>query len=77
MRNANIKIWVLTGDKVDTAKNIGFSCKLLTHEGMGLLEYEDEGANLLAATEALRKKVLIGLNSNWTSRAKRRRQDTL
>ncbi len=27
---ANIKIWVLTGDKQETAINIGFSCKLLT-----------------------------------------------
>ena len=29
---ANIKIWVLTGDKQDTAINIGFSCKLLTSD---------------------------------------------
>eukprot|EP00741_Cyanophora_paradoxa_P005052 tig00000851_g4894.t1 len=27
---AGIKIWVLTGDKVETAINIGFSCRLLT-----------------------------------------------
>ena len=27
---ANIKIWVLTGDKQETAVNIGYSCKLLT-----------------------------------------------
>lgn len=29
MKKAGIKIWVLTGDKVETAINIGFSCKLL------------------------------------------------
>ena len=29
---ANIKIWVLTGDKQETAINIGYSCKLLTEE---------------------------------------------
>lgn len=29
LREADIKVWVLTGDKVDTAINIGFSCKLL------------------------------------------------
>lgn len=39
MRTADIKVWVLTGDKVDTAKNIGFSCKLLVHDNMELLEY--------------------------------------
>ena len=30
--NAGIKVWVLTGDKVDTAKSIAFSCNLLSHE---------------------------------------------
>jgi len=29
LRDAGIKVWVLTGDKVDTAVNIGFSSKLL------------------------------------------------
>jgi len=27
-----IKIWVVTGDKRETAVNIGYSCKLLTKE---------------------------------------------
>jgi len=30
LKEAGIKVWVLTGDKVETAINIGFSCKLLT-----------------------------------------------
>ena len=30
--NAGIKLWVLTGDKVETAINIGFSCNLLNNE---------------------------------------------
>ncbi len=29
MRKANIKVWVLTGDKVETAINIGISAGLL------------------------------------------------
>ncbi|CAB4061238.1 DRS2 [Lepeophtheirus salmonis] len=29
---ANIKVWVLTGDKLETAINIGYSCKLLHHD---------------------------------------------
>ena len=29
MKKAGIKVWVLTGDKVETAINIGFSCQLL------------------------------------------------
>ncbi|KRW99063.1 P-type ATPase, cytoplasmic domain N [Pseudocohnilembus persalinus] len=29
LKKAGIKIWVLTGDKIETAVNIGYSCKLL------------------------------------------------
>jgi magnesium-transporting ATPase (P-type) len=29
IKAANIKIWVLTGDKIETAVNIGYSCALL------------------------------------------------
>lgn len=32
LREANIKVWVLTGDKHETAINIGFACKLLDEE---------------------------------------------
>ena len=30
LQSAGIKIWMLTGDKLETAENIGFSCRLLT-----------------------------------------------
>ncbi|KAM9330586.1 phospholipid-transporting ATPase IK [Gastrophryne carolinensis] len=30
LKNANMKVWVLTGDKQETAINIGFSCGLLS-----------------------------------------------
>lgn len=29
LKDAGIKFWVLTGDKIETAINIGYSCKLL------------------------------------------------
>lgn len=29
LQDAGIKIWMLTGDKLETAENIGYSCKLL------------------------------------------------
>uniref|UniRef100_A0A8C5NB18 Phospholipid-transporting ATPase n=1 Tax=Gouania willdenowi TaxID=441366 RepID=A0A8C5NB18_GOUWI len=32
LAKADIKIWVLTGDKKETAENIGFSCSLLTDD---------------------------------------------
>lgn len=32
LRQAGMKVWVLTGDKQETAISIGYSCKLLTNE---------------------------------------------
>jgi phospholipid-transporting ATPase len=32
LQEANIKVWVLTGDRQETAINIGYSCRLLTDE---------------------------------------------
>ncbi|XP_075057648.1 phospholipid-transporting ATPase IK [Mixophyes fleayi] len=32
LKNANIKVWMLTGDKQETAVNIGFSCRLLSDD---------------------------------------------
>jgi len=34
LRKANLKIWVLTGDKIETAINIGYSCSLLTETNL-------------------------------------------
>ncbi|KAB5560139.1 hypothetical protein GE09DRAFT_80319 [Coniochaeta sp. 2T2.1] len=39
--NAGIKLWVLTGDKVETAINIGFSCNLLNND-MELIRLKSE-----------------------------------
>ena len=32
LKAAGIQLWVLTGDKVETAINIGFSCELLNKD---------------------------------------------
>ena len=32
IRQAGIQVWVLTGDKVETAMNIGHACKLLDQD---------------------------------------------
>ena len=31
LKEAGLKVWVLTGDKIETAINIGYSCKLLSN----------------------------------------------
>eukprot|EP00755_Sulcionema_specki_P032086 Sspe_Gene.19589::Locus_7145_Transcript_3_4_Confidence_0.333_Length_4077::g.19589::m.19589/K14802/DRS2, ATP8A; phospholipid-transporting ATPase len=40
LRTAGINVWVLTGDKQETAINIGFACALL-HNDMGLFTFHD------------------------------------
>ncbi|KFQ08274.1 putative phospholipid-transporting ATPase IK, partial [Leptosomus discolor] len=47
LKLGNIKVWVLTGDKQETAMNIGYACKLLTDD-MEILE-EKEISEILKA----------------------------
>ncbi|XP_008579413.1 PREDICTED: probable phospholipid-transporting ATPase IK [Galeopterus variegatus] len=47
LKKGNIKVWVLTGDKQETAVNIGFACELLS-ENMLILE-EKEIVRILEA----------------------------
>ncbi|KAI9485043.1 hypothetical protein BDB00DRAFT_773719 [Zychaea mexicana] len=54
LHEANIKVWVLTGDRQETAINIGYSCKLLTEE-MDLIICNAE--NHEATREFLEKKL--------------------
>ncbi|KAJ9061315.1 phospholipid transporting ATPase [Entomophthora muscae] len=42
LREAGIKIWVLTGDKVETAINIGYSCNLLSQDMMLVMIQGDD-----------------------------------
>mmetsp|Transcript_3580 Transcript_3580/g.7693 ORF Transcript_3580/g.7693 Transcript_3580/m.7693 type:complete len:1191 (-) Transcript_3580:28-3600(-) len=37
LQSAGIKVWVLTGDKIETAINIGYSCNLLANDMVQLL----------------------------------------
>lgn len=50
IRRAGIKVWVLTGDKVETAINIGQSCQLLSKEQNWLALRAD-------GLQALRKEI--------------------
>ena len=57
MRDAGIKVWVLTGDKVDTARTIGFSSKLLDQKNMELLQYPKQFSDYLGESRKLRELV--------------------
>ncbi|XP_036823272.1 phospholipid-transporting ATPase ID isoform X1 [Oncorhynchus mykiss] len=50
---ANIKIWVLTGDKQETAVNIGYSCKMLTGDMTEV--FIISGNTVLSVREELRR----------------------
>lgn len=64
IKRAGIKVWVLTGDKVETAINIGFACRLLSND-----------MNIFIIKETEPKKIRIELvnllaSQNITKRAR-------
>lgn len=60
--DAGIKLWVLTGDKVETAINIGFSCNLLGND-MELLVLKTSGKDVEKIADAPMARVSILLDS--------------
>lgn len=58
LAQAGIKLWVLTGDKVETAINIGFSCNLLDND-MELLVLKVEDGDMAHAEAELDKNLAI------------------
>ncbi|ROW12833.1 hypothetical protein VMCG_00743 [Cytospora schulzeri] len=54
LQQAGIKVWVLTGDRQETAVNIGMSCKLLSEDMMLLIVNEESAA---ATRDNLQKKL--------------------
>ncbi|KAK3058945.1 aminophospholipid translocase [Extremus antarcticus] len=59
LQTAGIKVWVLTGDRQETAINIGMSCKLIS-EDMTLLIVNEENSE---ATRSNIQKKLDAINS--------------
>ncbi|KAK5664228.1 hypothetical protein OQA88_444 [Cercophora sp. LCS_1] len=54
LQEAGIKVWVLTGDRQETAINIGMSCKLLSEDMMLLIVNEENAA---ATRDNIQKKL--------------------
>ncbi|KAF8472612.1 hypothetical protein BDZ91DRAFT_652444 [Kalaharituber pfeilii] len=62
LAEAGIKLWVLTGDKVETAINIGFSCNLLNNSmDLILVKVEDDSSDN-AAKQLDEYLQIFGLN---------------
>ncbi len=57
LQQAGIKIWVLTGDKLETAINIGFSCRLLRKEMVLFVIRADTPEDTLAQLKGAYEKI--------------------
>ena len=57
MKSAGIKVWVLTGDKVDTAINIGVSAGLLDSSMDQYIIQTVEKSELKTEVEDILKKI--------------------
>ena len=58
LKEAGIKIWVLTGDKIETAINIGFSCNLLSNDLIQLIVDGKEEKDILEKIAEKKSQVL-------------------
>jgi len=70
LREAGVKTWVLTGDKVETAINIAFSAKLLTPE-MELVKIVDD--SLEENLETLKRLYQLLVPKNLTKDSEKRK----
>uniref|UniRef100_A0A3P9PSV5 Phospholipid-transporting ATPase n=1 Tax=Poecilia reticulata TaxID=8081 RepID=A0A3P9PSV5_POERE len=62
---ANIKVWVLTGDKQETAVNIGYSCKMLTDDMTEV--FIIGGHTVQSVRQELRSAVAYGQEGDCTT----------
>ena len=51
LQEAGIRIWMLTGDKLETAENIGYSCHLLTPDMVVWHVRDEEDASRVFSAE--------------------------
>lgn len=68
LAQAGLKIWVLTGDKMETAINIGFACSLL-RQGMKqfclILKGTGEFGNQDTSTKAAKESILLQITNAY------------
>ncbi|KAH9539913.1 hypothetical protein CY35_15G081200 [Sphagnum magellanicum] len=66
LREAGIKVWILTGDKQETAISVGFSCSLLTRDMQQIVINENTRAGCQEAI--INAKAMHGITSTWKER---------
>ena len=66
LMETGIKVWMLTGDKLDTAKNIAYSCKLFENQ-MKIIQFDSDHdletdlKNIINETTFYQKNIVYGL----------------
>ncbi|KAH7433026.1 hypothetical protein KP509_07G050900 [Ceratopteris richardii] len=75
LRDARIKVWVLTGDKQETAISIGFSCALLTPDMQQIIINASDKQQCHDAIKAAKEAYVQVENRYWTFRASGRIYD--
>lgn len=65
LKEAGIQIWVLTGDKIETAINVALSCNLLNEQMIRIII---DGKSEDSVVEALNKSMFAVLILRWTFR---------
>ena len=72
LHNAGIKLWILTGDKLQTAIEIGYSCNLLTNEMEIMIisadSEEDAQSHIEAALNKIASMTGLAASTNGTTR---------
>lgn len=62
--SADIKVWMITGDKLETAKNIGIACNLIDPDMSPVFSPEDDLANCI---DKFQNSRLIEVTGQWAS----------
>lgn len=63
---AGVKVWVLTGDKLETAVSVSTSCRLLSPEVETVMITESNKEQLVRRLEEIVKKYeLVATNKSW------------
>lgn len=57
LKETGIKVWVLTGDKIETAINIGYSCKLLSNNMEQIIVNEKEESEVSRVIKEQTKRI--------------------
>lgn len=68
---AGVKVWMITGDKLETARNIGLACNLIDADMQPQLK---SGVDLEGALDAFENARLIEVTGEWANLAKKKEE---